>query len=146
MNGRCNVGSQRNHLCVRRRKPDMLENIWYTACPEEKRATVASTKWRCSFFFFLSIPMSVNLQHRQQVMHAILTGWVRTQDCFASLFIKWNLVRSPCHFCVCTKREWWRLALLRSFFFYDCTCMPVLMFVCTCVQISEVSSGAVLTL
>lgn len=33
-----------------------------------------------------------------------------------------------------------------TFFFYDCMCMSVLMFVCTCVQISEVSSGAVLTL
>lgn len=39
-----------NHLSVCRRKPDMLENIWYAACPEEeKNATVANTKMRCSF-------------------------------------------------------------------------------------------------
>lgn len=59
-----------NHLSVCRRKPDMLESIWYAACPEEeKNATVANTKMRC----FPPpppppLPTSVNAQHRQRVM------------------------------------------------------------------------------
>lgn len=36
-----------NHLSVCRRKPDMLENIWYAACPEEEKKMPLSPTLRC---------------------------------------------------------------------------------------------------
>lgn len=126
-----------NHLSVCRRKPDMLENIWYAACPEEeKNATVANSKMRCSF---PPLPLfrQVWMRSTDSGWCVILTGWIRTQDCFASLFIKWNLVRSPCHFHVGTKREWWWLALERSSSMTACACFNVCL--CLCANIRGVS-------
>ena len=109
----------------------MSENIWYAAHPEGKHVAMANTEHLMLSFNQTSASLPLKSAGDVSISNKVRS----TQDCFASLF-NWMKIWSGhgvISICVCGER--WRRGSLHSVF--DHFCVPVLMFVCICVQISE---------
>lgn len=138
--------ASKNHLSVCKRKPDMLENIWYAARPEEreKKKTASATLRRdAPSPSHHPTPLPFPRQQRQQVrcnsnrvdkdtrLFSISVYHIKSCKVTVSL--------------LCGNQTGMMATGSGTFFHSDCRA-PVLTFVGACVQISQVSPGVILTL
>lgn len=134
--------ASKNHLSVCRRKPDMLENIWYAARPEEwekEKDSVGNAEKRSPSPPLLPFPR----QQRQQVRcNSNRVDKDTRLFCISVYQIKSCKVTISL---LCGNQTGMMATGSGTFFHSDCRA-PVLMFVGACVQISQVSPGVVLTL